>query len=95
MGFVDDNGKPLFLQAGNAVHDVRELLNCGRYNFRIAVQRNGKIGRIAFIIHDADKPGFMLHAHDGFLKLTVHHDSVGDNHDIVKDDLIVRIMKRS
>ena len=30
MGLVDDNGKPLFLQASNAVHDIRELLDGGR-----------------------------------------------------------------
>ena len=93
MGFVDDDGETLTFQSCNAVDDVRELLNRSSYNLCVSVQRNRKVGRVALIVHNTDKPRFMLHTHNSFLQLTVNYDSVGDNHDIVKDDFIICIVQ--
>ena len=37
----------------------------------------------------------MLHAHNRFLQLTINHNSISDDHNIVKDDFIIRIVQRS
>ena len=37
----------------------------------------------------------MLHPHDGLLELAVHHHAVGYNDDVVKNDLVVRIVQRT
>ena len=37
----------------------------------------------------------MFHAHNGFLELPVHYHTVGNDDDIVEDDLIVGIVERS
>ena len=95
MRLVDDNGESLAFQPCNAVHDVRELLNRGRNNFCVAVQGTCKVGRVAFIVHHTDKSGFVLHAHNGFLKLAVDNNAIGDDDDIIENDLIIRIMQRS
>ena len=93
MRLVDDNGESLAVQPCNTVHDVREFLNRGRNDLCVAVQGNCKVSGITFIVHHSDKPGFMLHTHNSFLQLTVNYDSVGDNHDIVKDDFIICIVQ--
>ena len=95
MRLVDDNGESLAFQPCNAVHDVRELLNRGCNNFCVAVQGTCKVCRVAFIVHHTDKSGFVLHAHNGFLKLAVDHNAIGDDDDIIENDLIIHIMQRS
>lgn len=92
---VNDNGEPLAFQPCNAVHDVRELLNRGCNNFCVAVQGTCKVCRVAFIVHHTDKSGFVLHAHNGFLKLPVNDNTVGDDDDIIKNNFVVRIVQRS
>ena len=92
---VNDNGEPLAFQPCNAVHDVREFLNRSSNNLRIAVQGNRKVGGVAFIVHHTDKSGFVLHAHNGFLKLPVNDNTVGDDDDIIKNNFVVRIVQRS
>ena len=94
MGFVDDDGETLTFQPCNAVDDVRKLLNRSSYNLCVSVQRNRKVSRIALIIHHPDQTRFVLHAHNGLLQLTVDHDTVGNDDDIIKDDLVIRIMQR-
>ena len=94
MCFVDDYGKTLILQARNILHDVRELLNSGRYNLCVAVQGNSQISRIALVIHHADQTGLVLQSEDCFLQLTVNHDTVSYDDNIVEDDLVICIMKR-
>ena len=93
MCLIDDNGESLAFQPCNAVHYVREFLNRGRNNLCVAIQGNGKVGRVALIVHNTDKSCFVLHAHNGFLQLTVNYDSVGDNYDIVKDNFIICIVQ--
>ena len=93
MCLIDNNRKTLVFQPCNAIHDIREFLDCGGDDFCIAVQCNGKVGRVALIVHNTDKPRFMLHTHNSFLQLTVNYDSVGDNHDIVKDNFIICIVQ--
>ena len=67
MCLIDNNRKTLVFQPCNAVHDIREFLDRGGDDFRIAVQCNGKVGRVALIVHNTDKSCFVLHAHNGFL----------------------------
>ena len=95
MCLIDNNRKMLVFQPGNTVYNIREFLNCSGDDFRIAVQSNGKVCRVTLIVHDTDKPRFMLHAHNRFLQLTINHNSVSDDHDIVKDNFVVCIVQRS
>ena len=95
MCLIDNNRKTLVFQPGNTVYNIREFLNCSGDDFRIAVQSNGKVCRVTLIVHDTDKPCFMLHAHNRFLQLTINHNSISDDHNIVKDDFIIRIVQRS
>ena len=95
MCLIDNNRKTLAFQPCNAVHDVREFLNRSSNNLRIAVQCNRKVGGVAFIVHHTDKSGFVLHAHNGFLKLPVNDNTVGDDDDIIKNNFVVRIVQRS
>ena len=67
MCLIDNNRKTLVFQPCNAVHNIREFLDRGGDDFRIAVQCNGKVGRVALIVHNTDKSCFVLHAHNGFL----------------------------
>ena len=92
---VDDNGESLSFQPCNTIHDVREFLNRGCNDLCIAVQGNCKVSGVAFIIHHTDKSGFVLHAHNGFLKLPVNDNTVGDDDDIIKNNFVIRIMQRS
>ena len=93
MCLVDNNGEPLVFQPRNAIHDVWEFLNRSSNNLRIAVQGNCKVGGVAFIVHHTDKSGFVLHAHNGLLKLTVNDNTVGDDDDIIKNNFIICIVQ--
>lgn len=93
MGFINNHSKPLIFQVLYTVHDIGELLNGSCNNFGIAIQCNRQISRVTLIVHHADETGLVLHAHDGFLQLAIHHHAVGHNDDIVKDDFVVRVMQ--
>ena len=67
MCLINNDRETLVFQPCNAVHDIREFLNRGGDDFRIAVQSNGKVSRVTFIVHNTDKTGFMFHTHDGLL----------------------------
>ena len=95
MCLIDNNRKTLVFQPCNAIHDIREFLDCGGDDFCIAVQCNGKVGGVAFIVHHTDKSGFVLHAHNGLLKLTVNDNTVGDDDDIIKNNFVICIVQRS
>ena len=95
MGLVNDDGKPLIFQPLHAVHDIRKLLDGSGNDFCVTVEGNRQISGITFIVHHPDQPGFMFHAHNGFLELPVHYHTVGNDDDIVEDDLIVGIVERS
>ena len=93
MRFIDNDREGFILQALHAVNDVGELLNGGGDDLRVAVQRHGQVGRIALIVHHPDQASLVLHAHDGLLQLPIHHHTVGDNDHVIKDDLVIRIVK--
>ena len=95
MRFVNDNCKTLLLQSSYAIDDIGELLNGGSDNFRITVQRNCKVRRIALIIHYANQTSLVLHAHNGFLQLTVNNHTVCNDDDIIENNFIVSIVQRS
>ena len=48
---------------------------------------------IALIVHHTDKSGFMLHAHNSFLELTVNHNTVSDDDNIIKNDFVIYVMQ--
>ena len=95
MCLVDNDGETLTFQSCNAIDDVWEFLNRSGDYLSVAVQRNRKVGRIALIIHHPDQTRFVLHAHNGLLQLTVDHDTVGNDDDVIEDYLVIRIMQRS
>lgn len=67
----------------------------GRDNdFCVAAQRNRQVVGVALIVHDLDLSAFMLHAHDGFLQLTVNNDTVGDDQHGIKHIVVLGIMHR-
>ena len=77
MRFVDDYRKMLILQAFNAIHDIRELLNSRCNNLGVTAKRICKVGRIALVIHNADKAFFVLNAKHCLLQLSVDYYAVG------------------
>ena len=93
MGFINNHSKPLIFQVLYTVHDIGELLNGSCNNFGIAIQCNRQISRVTLIVHHADETGLVLHAHDGFLQLAIHHHAVSHNDDVVKDDLVISVMQ--
>ena len=93
MGFIDNHSKPLIFQILYTIHDIGELLNGSCNDFGVAIQCNRQISRITLVVHHADETGLVLHAHDGFLQLAIHHHAVGHNDDIVKDDFVVSVMQ--
>ena len=95
MSFVNNNSKTFIFQALNTVNDIREFLNSSCNDLSVAIECNSEIRRVALFIHDTDKSRFMLHTHDCFLKLSVNNNSVGHNNDIIENDLVISIMKRS
>ena len=94
MRFINDNGESLTFQPCNTVYNVWEFLNRGSNDLCVAVQGNCKVSGVAFIVHHTDKSSFMLHAHNGFLKLTINDDTVSNDDDIIENDFILRIMQR-
>ena len=94
MCLVNDDCETLIFQSLHAVNDVRKLLNGGSDNFSVAVQRNRQVSGVALIVHHADKTGFMLHTHDSFLQLAVHNHTVGNDDDIIENNLVVGIVQR-
>ena len=95
MCLVNDDCKTLIFQPLHAVNDIRELLNGGSDNFGIAIQCYCQVSGVALIVHHANKTGLMLHTHDGFLQLAVNNHAVGNDDDIIENNLIVGIMQRS
>ena len=93
MCLIDNNRKTLVFQPCNAVHDIREFLNRGCNDFSIAVQSNRKVSGVAFIVHHTDKSSFVLHAHNSPLELTINHNTIGHDHNIVKNNLIICIVQ--
>ncbi len=83
------------LQSCDTVNDVGELLDGGSNNLRVAVQRNCKVCGIALIVHHPDQSCLVLHTHDSFLQLTVHDNTIGNNDDVIEDDLIISVVQRS
>ena len=95
MSLINNNRKAFILQALNAVHNIRELLDRCCNDLRIAVEGDSEVGRIALFVHHTDKPRLMLHTHDRFLKLSVNNYSICHYDNIVENDLVVGIMERS
>ena len=95
MRLINDDCETLIFQSLHAVHDIRELLNGSCDNFGVSVQCNRKVSGVALIVHHTNKTGFMLHAHDSFLQLAVNNHTVGNDDDIIENNLIVGIMQRS
>ena len=93
MCLIDNNRKTLVFQPCNAVRDIREFLNRGCNDFSIAVQSNRKVSGVAFIVHHTDKSSFVLHAHNSPLELTINHNTIGHDHNIVKNNLIICIVQ--
>ena len=93
MSLINNNRKAFILQALNAVHNIRELLDRCCNDLRIAVEGDSEVGRIALFVHHTDKPRLMLHTHDRFLKLSVNNHSVGHDDNIIENDLVVSIME--
>ena len=59
----------------------------------VAIQCICQIFGTALFIHDLDQTGLMLHAKYGSLQLTIHHDTVGDNADRIKNHMILGIVQ--
>ena len=93
MRFVDDYGKMLILQAFDAIDDIRELLNRRSNNLGVTAKRIGKVGRIALVVHNADKAFLVLNTKHCLLQLSVDYYAVSTNDDVIKDNLIVCTMQ--
>ena len=93
MCLVNNDSKPLILKIRHTVHNIWKLLNRRSNDLCIAVQSNGKVSRYTLVIHHTNQTSLMLHAHDGFLKLPIYNNSVCNNNNIVKDNLVVGIMQ--
>ena len=94
VGFVDDHSEALVLEPSHAIDNVWEFLDRGGDDLGVAVERDRQISRIALIVHDTDQASFVFQSHDRFLQLPVYDHAVGHDHDVVKDDLVVRIVQR-
>lgn len=93
MRFVDYYGKMLILQAFDAIHDIRELLNRRCNNLRVTAKRICKVGRIALVIHHADKAFLMLNTKHCLLQLSVDYYAVSTDNDVIKDNLVICTMQ--
>ena len=95
MRLINDYSKALIFKSLYAIHDIRELLYCRCNDLCITVQCNRKVSRVALIIHNTNQSSLMLHSHDCFLELAVNNNSVSYNDNIIKDNFVLCVMKRS
>ena len=93
MRFVDDYRKMLILQAFDAIHDIRELLNRRSNNLGVTAKRIGKVSRIALVVHHADKAFLMFNAKHCLLQLSVDYYAVSTDDDVIKDNLVICTMQ--
>ena len=93
MRLVNDDGKPLVLQISYTINDIWEFLNRCCNNLCVAIQRNRQVRGHTLIIHHTDESRLVFHTHDGFLQLPIYNNSVCNNNNIVKDNLVVGIMQ--
>ena len=93
MRFVNDYRKVLILQAFDAIHDIRELLNRRCDNLRVTAKRIGKVSRVALVVHNTDKAFLVLNTKYRLLQLSVDYYAVSTDDDIIKDNLVVCIMQ--
>ena len=93
MRFVDNHGKGLVFQISHRVHDIREFLYRRSDNLDIALKRESKVCRRTFIVHNLDKPCLMFDTAHRVLQLPVHHHAVGADDDIIKNNLVLFIVK--
>ena len=93
MCLVNDDGKPLVLQISYTINDIWEFLNRCCNNLCIAIQRNRQVRGHTLIIHHTDESSLVFHTHDGFLQLPIYNNSVCNNNNIIKNDLVIGIMQ--
>ena len=82
-------------QAKRDIEAIRKFLNGGSNDLGITFQRDCEVGRGTFIIHYTNQARLMLHPRNRRLKLSVDDYAVGNDNNIIKNNLIVFIMQRS
>ena len=93
MGLVNDHGKSLAFQLPHQLLNIQEFVDGGHNDFDIAVEGVRQVFGGACLIHDLDEAGFVLQRQHRVLKLAVHHNSVGDDADRIKNDSVLPVVK--
>ena len=94
MGLIHDDGEALAAGIIHFLIDHRELLQRGDNDTLSGVERVPQIPGGLLLVDGTDGAERMIEACDGLLELGIQVAPVRDDHDRVKDRLILRIMQR-
>ena len=83
----------LVIDSLNGIDDIEEFLNSSSDDFGVMGQLICQIRRGAGIIHHPDQPRFVIHTQNCFLELPINNHAVSHDDDVIKNDLVVRVME--